>query len=96
MGIKETLLQALTVVSKKEAKDLTALTQQAMIAEGTDDTTKKYLADRVKEEVARLQPVNVFDHEEAMVGTNIYTSGRKGVKPKLQNIKGQGWIKNGH
>lgn len=95
MGIKETLLQALTVVNKKEAKDLTILTQQAMIAEACEDETKKYLADRVKEEVARLQPVNVFDHEEVLVGGNIYTSGRKGVKPKLNNLKGSHWVRTG-
>lgn len=95
MGIKETLSKANTIVTNKEARDLTVLAQQAMIAEARDDSTTKFLSDQVKEEVARLQPCNTHDHEEVFAGANIYTSGRKGFKPKLTAIKGEIWIKTG-
>lgn len=86
---------ARAVVVGKEQRDAAKLIEHLEIAKGLGAEGWKALENEAREEIARLNDNGKHDHEEAWVGTRVYTSGREGRKPKLFNLKGEDWVQKG-
>ena len=88
MNDKETLDSANTFVINKEYWDLKDMQDALEVARRIEDPREETILKTLRNEIYRVKPEKIFDHEEVFIGTGQYTTGRLNhKKPNLKGVK---------